>query len=386
MVEHQGIALGRTTWNPTSTRSPWRYVTSIERSRSTGDGLGLESAGVVGTEFTGDDDTPAGAIALFRLEGELILSLYPRTELAKDADVPFGPPKSGEFSIGHLVATREDVDELLAQAEAAGRDAQPPGILPPMGGSTPATSATSMVTSGRSSGIPGSSAHAEQQSKTHPLQLRRERVKSTWSSAGSTKERHMQGHGSRGSDVAHAENQGRTGDGCAARDKVRQPAGHRIGSRRCGLRADDRWARPCLDLRFWPRCRPFRQRIRRRHRKRPDDDVQRHRDAALERRGARNQAARPLRQPARRGLPEGQAVRGRPRQEARAGADASNGAPSRSGRCASARRSESPPARTDGQPRSSWSPKTYSTESRISRQRVRSSVPSVRACGRGRDS
>ena len=90
------------------------------------DGLGLESAGVVGTEFTGDDDTPAGAIALFRLEGELILSLYPRTELAKDADVPFGPPKSGEFSIGHLVATREDVDELLAQAEAAARR-EPPG-------------------------------------------------------------------------------------------------------------------------------------------------------------------------------------------------------------------------------------------------------------------
>ena len=158
------------------------------------DGLGLESAGVVGTEFTGDDDTPAGAIALFRLEGELILSLYPRTELAKDADVPFGPPKSGEFSIGHLVATREDVDELLAQAEAAGATRTAPAHDRPWG-STPATSATSMVTSGRSSGIPGSSAHAEQQSKTHPLQLRRERVKSTWSSAGSTKERHMQGHG-----------------------------------------------------------------------------------------------------------------------------------------------------------------------------------------------
>ena len=97
------------------------------------DGLGLESAGVVGTEFTGDDDTPAGAIALFRLEGELILSLYPRTELAKDADVPFGPPKSGEFSIGHLVATREDVDELLAQAEAAGATRTAPAHDRPWG-------------------------------------------------------------------------------------------------------------------------------------------------------------------------------------------------------------------------------------------------------------
>ena len=84
------------------------------------DGLGLDSPGVVGTEFTGDDDNPAGAIAIFRLDGGLLLSLYPRTELAKDADVPFGPPKSGEFSIGHLVATRADVDALLAQAETAG--------------------------------------------------------------------------------------------------------------------------------------------------------------------------------------------------------------------------------------------------------------------------
>ena len=83
-------------------------------------GLGPDSPGVVGTEFTGDDDNPDGAIAMFRLDDGLILALYPRTELAKDADVPFGPPKSGEFSIGHLVASRDDVDALLAQAETAG--------------------------------------------------------------------------------------------------------------------------------------------------------------------------------------------------------------------------------------------------------------------------
>jgi catechol 2,3-dioxygenase-like lactoylglutathione lyase family enzyme len=32
------------------------------------DGLGLESRGVLGTEFAGDDVEPAGAIALFELE------------------------------------------------------------------------------------------------------------------------------------------------------------------------------------------------------------------------------------------------------------------------------------------------------------------------------
>jgi catechol 2,3-dioxygenase-like lactoylglutathione lyase family enzyme len=84
------------------------------------DGLGLESPGLTGTEFVGDDATPAGAVAMFRLQGGLILALYPRSELAKDATVPLGQPKSGEFSIGHAVPTRADVDALLAQAEAAG--------------------------------------------------------------------------------------------------------------------------------------------------------------------------------------------------------------------------------------------------------------------------
>jgi len=66
------------------------------------------------------NDEPAGAIALFELPGGLMFSLYPRTELAKDAKVPFGPPKSGEFSIGHAVASKAAVDALLSQAEAAG--------------------------------------------------------------------------------------------------------------------------------------------------------------------------------------------------------------------------------------------------------------------------
>jgi uncharacterized protein len=84
------------------------------------DGLELESRGVIGTEFVGDDVNPAGAIAMFELRDGLILSLYPRTELAKDAKVPLGPPKTGEFSIGHAVASKAEVDALLTQAQAAG--------------------------------------------------------------------------------------------------------------------------------------------------------------------------------------------------------------------------------------------------------------------------
>ena len=84
------------------------------------DGLGLESRGVIGTEFVGDDDAPAGAIALFELRSGLILALYPRSELAKDANIALESPRTGEFSIGHAVASKAEVDALLSQAKAAG--------------------------------------------------------------------------------------------------------------------------------------------------------------------------------------------------------------------------------------------------------------------------
>ena len=96
-------------------------VNDLERSLAFyREGMGLLSEGVVGTEFPGDENIPAGAAAMFRLEGGLILALYPRTELAKDAGIPAGAPRAGEFSIGHMVDSRSDVDTLLAQAEAEG--------------------------------------------------------------------------------------------------------------------------------------------------------------------------------------------------------------------------------------------------------------------------
>ncbi len=96
-------------------------VTDLERSLAFyREGLGLDSPGVIGTEFPGNETTPAGAVAMFQLQGGLILALYPRTELAKDAGIPLGPPASGEFSIGYLVRTREEVDAVLARAAAAG--------------------------------------------------------------------------------------------------------------------------------------------------------------------------------------------------------------------------------------------------------------------------
>ena len=84
------------------------------------DGLGLESAGVIGTEHPGDDDNAAGAVVMFELAGGLILALYPRSELAKDAGIDPASAVSGSFSIGQIVSGRGDVDAVLAATVAAG--------------------------------------------------------------------------------------------------------------------------------------------------------------------------------------------------------------------------------------------------------------------------
>ncbi|HEV2309880.1 MAG TPA: VOC family protein [Acidimicrobiia bacterium] len=94
-------------------------VQDLERSLQFYRDLGLPSNGIIGTEFVGDETQPSGAAAQFLLDGGLFLMLYPRGDLAKDANVSL-PTTAGAFSIGHAVARREDVDSLLAAAEAAG--------------------------------------------------------------------------------------------------------------------------------------------------------------------------------------------------------------------------------------------------------------------------
>ena len=84
------------------------------------DGLGLPTTGIIATEFPGDETHPSGAIVTFELQQGVILALYPRTELAKDAGEPVGGASSTEFSIGHLVQSKEEVDTLMKQAGAAG--------------------------------------------------------------------------------------------------------------------------------------------------------------------------------------------------------------------------------------------------------------------------
>lgn len=78
------------------------------------DGLGLPTQGIIGTEF---ED---GAVVFFNMNDDLILALYPKPALAKDANIALGPASPAEFSIGHIVASRQEVDAIMQQAEKAG--------------------------------------------------------------------------------------------------------------------------------------------------------------------------------------------------------------------------------------------------------------------------
>jgi catechol 2,3-dioxygenase-like lactoylglutathione lyase family enzyme len=89
-------------------------VADLDRSLAFYRALGFESGRIVGTEY------PGGTAVMFELDGGLIFMLYGRDDLERDANASFEAPGRGEFSIGHLVESREQVDTVLAAAQAAG--------------------------------------------------------------------------------------------------------------------------------------------------------------------------------------------------------------------------------------------------------------------------
>ena len=97
------------------------------------DGLGWPTEGIVGQQFHDEVTGADGAIAIFTLDDGLLLTLYERTNLAKDASLPAGPPSSTEFSLGIPAQSRADVDTLLAQAQAAGGTLTAPAHMRPFG-------------------------------------------------------------------------------------------------------------------------------------------------------------------------------------------------------------------------------------------------------------
>ncbi len=77
-------------------------------------GLGLATKGIVGAEFEN------GAAAFFNLDSGLRLALWPRTSLAADSGLPLQAASSTEFSLAHNVASPQEVDVVMQQAEQAG--------------------------------------------------------------------------------------------------------------------------------------------------------------------------------------------------------------------------------------------------------------------------
>ncbi len=78
------------------------------------DGLGLTTNGIIGTEFAN------GAVAFFNLQEGLKLALWPRKSLAADTGLATTARSSLELSIGHNVDSKQEVDRVMQQAQAAG--------------------------------------------------------------------------------------------------------------------------------------------------------------------------------------------------------------------------------------------------------------------------
>ena len=90
-------------------------VDNLEESlKFYGEGLGLRTEGIVGKEFE------HGAVVFFDLKGGLKLALYPRKEIAWDAQIPLDSRSATEFTIGHNVNNKKEVDEIMGQAQKAG--------------------------------------------------------------------------------------------------------------------------------------------------------------------------------------------------------------------------------------------------------------------------
>jgi len=90
-------------------------VDDLERAlRFYREGLGLPTAGIVGQEYE------HGAVVFIDLQAGLKLALWPRRSLAHDTGLPLAPPSATELSLGHNVASRAEVDAVMAQAAQAG--------------------------------------------------------------------------------------------------------------------------------------------------------------------------------------------------------------------------------------------------------------------------
>jgi catechol 2,3-dioxygenase-like lactoylglutathione lyase family enzyme len=78
------------------------------------DGLGFSTEGIIGEEYE------HGAVAFFDLQSGLKLAIWQRKNIAHDANVPLTASSPVEFTLGHNVGSKEEVDQVMDQAKQAG--------------------------------------------------------------------------------------------------------------------------------------------------------------------------------------------------------------------------------------------------------------------------
>ena len=84
------------------------------------DGLGLKTEGIIGKEFE------YGAVAFFDLQSGLKLALWPRKSIAHDTGIIDPYSSALEFTIGHNVASKDEVDAVMEVARKAGANITKP--------------------------------------------------------------------------------------------------------------------------------------------------------------------------------------------------------------------------------------------------------------------
>jgi catechol 2,3-dioxygenase-like lactoylglutathione lyase family enzyme len=90
-------------------------VDDIETSlRFYRDGLGLKTEGIIGKEFE------HGAVAFFDLQAGLKLAIWPRKSISDDSGLPLSSASATEFTLGHNVSSKAEVNAVMEQVKSAG--------------------------------------------------------------------------------------------------------------------------------------------------------------------------------------------------------------------------------------------------------------------------
>jgi hypothetical protein len=78
------------------------------------DGLGLKTEGIIGKEFE------HGAVAFFDLQAGLKLAIWPRKSISHDSGLPLSSASPTEFTLGHNVSSKAEVNAVMEQVKNAG--------------------------------------------------------------------------------------------------------------------------------------------------------------------------------------------------------------------------------------------------------------------------